>query len=370
VSTTTRLAALRRGLRRTQPPLDVVLVTDDYNRRYLSGFTGSAGQLLVSASAALLLTDFRYVKQARGQAPDFEIIKTEGYAWPAVAAQAARLGARRLGIEAENLTVDQHARLSAALREAAPEIELVPLNGFVEETRQIKDAGEIERIRAAVLVADRAIEAVTARLRPGTTEAALAWELEIEMRQRGADALSFPIIVASGPNGAMPHHRPSDRVIQGGEPITIDMGCKVQGYCSDLTRTVSLGDPGQTFWDVYTTVLRAQQTCEDRLKAGMTGVQGDALARDVITAAGHSEHFGHGTGHGVGLAIHENPRLTYTVAGEAELRAGTVVTVEPGIYVPGWGGVRIEDMVVVGDDRCHVLTTAHKAPIIEIGASS
>jgi Xaa-Pro aminopeptidase len=210
------------------------------------------------------------------------------------------------------------------------------------------------------------MEAVVAELRPGMTEREIAWRLEVEMRQRGADALSFPIIVASGPNGAMPHHRPADRAVQAGETITIDMGCVVGGYCSDLTRTVVIGEPDPKFWEVYDLVLRAQQTCEDKLKAGMTGNAGDALARDVIAAAGHKEHFGHGTGHGVGLAIHEDPRLTYTSAGEAVVEEGAVVTVEPGVYVPGWGGVRIEDMVVVGKDRCHVLTTAHKAPIIHI----
>ncbi|HEU5316467.1 MAG TPA: aminopeptidase P family protein [Chloroflexota bacterium] len=370
MSTRDRLAALRRGLQRTEPRVDAVLVSEDQNRRYVSGFTGSAGQLLVTADAALLLTDFRYVEQSAWQAPDFEVVKTEGFPWPAVAEQAKRLGVRRLGFESEHLTVDQHTRLTAALRETAPDVALAPLTGCVEESRQVKDAEEIERLRTAVLIADRAMEAVTRRLRPGMTEKAIAWELEVEMRQHGAEALSFPIIVASGPNGAMPHHRPSDRAVREGETITIDMGCKVGGYCSDLTRTVVLGEPDATFWGVYDTVLRAQQTCEGRLRAGMTGKAGDALARDVIAAAGHGEHFGHGTGHGVGLAIHEQPRLTYTAAGEATVPEGAVVTVEPGIYVPGWGGVRIEDMVVVGKDRCHVLTTAHKAPIIKMGEDS
>ena len=365
-----RLAALRRGFEGSEPRFDALLVTEDNNRRYVSGFTGSAGQLIVTSSAALLLTDFRYVEQAAGQAPDFQVVKTEGFPWAAVAEQAKRLGVRRLGFESDSVTVDQHTRLTGTLREAAPEVELVPLTGFVEQTRQVKDAREIERIREAVLIADRAMEAVTARLHPGMTERQIAWRLEVEMRERGAEALSFPIIVASGPNGAMPHHRPSDRAIRAGETITIDMGCKVGGYCSDLTRTVVLGEPDATFWGVYDAVLRAQQTCEDRMKAGMTGKAGDALARDVIAAAGHADHFGHGTGHGVGLAIHEQPRLTYTAVADVPLPEGAVVTVEPGIYVPGWGGVRIEDMVVVGKDRCHVLTTAHKAPIIEIGAES
>ena len=359
-----RLAAVRRGL--PGVAVDAVLVTEAANRRYVSAFSGSAAQLLVSESAALLLTDFRYVEQAGEQAPDFEVVKAEGHAWPAVAEQVKRLGVRRVGFESEALSVDQHIRLTDALRDKAPDASLVPLRGFVERTRQVKEASELALIRRAVLIGDRAMEVVVAGLRPGMTEREIAWRLEVEMRQGGADALSFPIIVASGPNGAMPHHRPTDRAVQAGETITIDMGCVVGGYCSDLTRTVVIGDPDPAFWQVYDLVLRAQQRCEDGLKAGMTGNAGDALARDLIAAAGHKDHFGHGTGHGVGLAIHEDPRLTSTSAGEAVLEVGAVVTVEPGIYLPGWGGVRIEDMVVVGQERCHVLTTAHKAPIIHI----
>ena len=355
---------MRRALGGVEPALDAILVTDADNRRYLSGFTGSAGQLLIGPSAALLLTDFRYVEQAGAQSPDFEVVTTEGHAWPSIAEQIQRLGARRVGFESESITVDQHMRLLAVVQERAPHAELIPQRGFVERSRQVKDEAELTLIRTAVLIGDRALEAVAATLRPTMTEREVAWRLEVEMRQRGADALSFPIIVAAGPNGAMPHHRPSDREIRVGETITIDMGCKVGGYCSDLTRTFVLGDPDATFWEVYDLVLRAQRACEDGLKAGMTGNAGDALARDVISAAGYQERFGHGTGHGVGLAIHEDPRLTYTAAGEAVVQEGAVVTVEPGVYLPGWGGVRIEDMVVVGADRCHILTTAHKAPVI------
>jgi len=369
VSISARLAAVRRALGATEPAVDAVLVTDADNRRYLSGFTGSAGQLLASKQTAVLLTDFRYVEQAGAQAPDLEVVKTEGQAWPFVAEQVARLGVHALGFESESFSVDQYVRLEAALHVKAPRVTLVPLRGLVESVRQTKDPAELEQIRRAVLIGDRAIEAVTAALLPGVTERQVAWRLEVEMRERGADALSFPIIVASGPNGAMPHHRPSDRAIRVGEPIIIDMGCKVGGYCSDLTRTVVLGEPDPPFWEIFHLVLRAQQTCENGLRAGMTGNVGDALARDVIAQAGHREQFGHGTGHGVGLAIHEDPRLTYTAAGEAVVHEGAVLTVEPGVYLSGWGGVRIEDMVVVGIDRCHILTTAHKAPIIQLQAT-
>ena len=362
-----RLATVRRRLETASgdQAVDAVLVTGAENRRYVSGFTGSAGQLLVTPEAAVLLTDFRYVEQAQGEAPAFEIVTTEGHAWPYVAEQAQRLGVRRLGFEAEDLSVDAHLRLQEAAMEKAPGTELVPLRGFGDTLRMAKDAGEVAVIRRAVEIADRALEQVGARLRPGVTEREVAWRLEAHMREHGADATSFPIIVAAGPNGAMPHHRPSDRAIQAGEPIVVDMGCRVDGYCSDMTRTLVLGEPDATFWRVYRMVLRAQQACEDGLKAGMLAKDGDKLARDVIEAAGHGEHFGHGTGHGVGLQIHENPFLSRT-RGDVTIPEGAAITVEPGIYLPGWGGVRIEDMVIVGRDRCQVLTTAHKFPVVEL----
>ena len=237
-------------------------------------------------------------------------------------------------------------------------------NLIMEASRRLD---ELEVIRRAVYIADRAFEAVAARLRPGMTEREVAWRLEVEMRERGADELSFPIIVASGPNGAKPHHRASDRPIQPGEPIVIDMGCRVDGYCSDMTRTITLGEPDGRFWEIYQVVLRAQQTCEDGLRAGMLGKDGDALARDVISGAGYGEQFGHGTGHGVGLLIHEAPYLSRT-RGETPLVEHAVVTVEPGIDRPGWGGVRIEDMVVIGAKGCQILTTAHKFPVIDVAS--
>jgi Xaa-Pro aminopeptidase len=349
---------------------DALLVTTAENRRYLSGFTGSAGALLVAAGQdgpARLLTDFRYVEQAAGQAPEYQVVRVTGSTWPVVAEQARELGLRRLGFESEDVTVDAYEQLGQAIGEQSPETRLVPTKGLVEGLRQVKDATEVEVIRRAVDIGDRAFEAVAAGLRPGVSEREVAWRLEVAMRERGADGLSFPTIVAAGPNGAMPHHRPSDHPIGPGEPVVIDMGCRLDGYCSDMTRTISLGEADPRFWEIYQIVLRAQQTCVAGLKAGLTGNQGDALARDVIAEAGHGDHFGHGTGHGVGLAIHENPRLSHTPAGAPVLPTGTVVTVEPGIYLPGWGGIRIEDMVVVGEARCQVLTTAHKSPVVGLG---
>jgi Xaa-Pro aminopeptidase len=360
-----RLAHLRQRLIAHDPAVEALLVTEGNNRRYSSGFTGSAGQLLVAATAAILLTDFRYVEQATAQAPDYEVVKTDGPPWPVVAEQVARLGVKRLGVEAQTMTIDEHNRLVDVLAEKAPGTEVVPLRGMVEAVRQAKDPAEIETIHRAVKIADRALEAVIRELQPGLTEREVAWQLEVAMRERGAEGVSFPIIVASGPNGAMPHHRPSTRQIELGEPIVIDMGCILDGYCSDMTRTVVLGEPDARFWEIYNIVLRAQQACEDGLRAGMLGKEGDALSREAIKKAGYGDRFGHGTGHGVGLAIHEAPYLSPT-RGDTRLEEGTVVTVEPGIYLPGWGGVRIEDMVVVGQPRSLILTTAHKFPVVNI----
>lgn len=360
-----RLAAMRRRLAAADPPLDAMLVTQPENRRYLSGFTGSAGQLLVTPAAAILLTDFRYVEQAAAQAPAYEVVKVAGHEWNAIAEQTARLGVRRLGIEAGHVTMDLYERLQAALSATESQAALAPQRGFVEALRHVKDPAEVEAIRRAVLIGDRAFEQVARSLRPGATESEVAWRLEVAMRQDGAEGLSFPIIVASGPNAAMPHHRASAREIRAGEPVIIDMGCRVDGYCSDMTRTITLGEPPPRFWQVFNLVLAAQRRCEDGFRAGMLGREGDKLARDVIAAAGNGDDFGHGTGHGVGLAIHEDPYLS-PVRGDEPVQKGAVVTVEPGVYLAGWGGVRIEDMVVVGESRCHVLTTAHKFPVVDI----
>jgi Xaa-Pro aminopeptidase len=371
----TRLTAVRRHLAALNAdparttPVDAILVTQAENRRYATGFTGSAGLVMISATDGAIFTDFRYVEQAGAQSPAYEVVRIEGSAWDAVAARAAAHGVRTLLVEADNLTLDAGRRLRVALATHAPDVHVEEGTDLLVPLRQVKDATEVDSMRRAVLIADRAIEAVGASLRPGMTERQVAWKLEVHMREAGATGLSFPTIVASGPNGAMPHHRPGDRPIQAGEPIVIDMGCVVDGYCSDMTRTLVLGDADDTFWKVYTTVLAAQEACEDGLRAGMTGVAADALARDTIGRAGFDpiEAFGHSTGHGVGLAIHEAPWVSRGERGNAPIPVGAVVTVEPGIYLPGWGGVRIEDMVIVGEQRCQVMTTAHKRPVVAIG---
>jgi Xaa-Pro aminopeptidase len=222
----------------------------------------------------------------------------------------------------------------------------------------VKDAEELRLIGRAADIADEAMEQVVPTIRPGMTEAQVAWELEMAMRGRGAEGLSFEVIVGAGVNGALPHHRADETVIVKGQPVVIDMGCIYRGYCSDLTRTVFIGRPDKRFREVYGAVLRAQLTAEDQVRAGMTGEQADSLARGVIDAAGHKEAFGHSLGHGVGLAVHEHPRLG--PKSDDVLEDGMVFTIEPGIYLSGWGGVRIEDMVVLKDGRARLLSKASK----------
>jgi len=347
-----RLTRLRQKL--VEQELDAIVITQPENRRYLSGFTGSDGALIISADAAYLATDFRYYEQAQRQAPHFTLAKIEDKFPPRLAELVSDIGARRVGFESTHVTVDQHQRWA----EAAKGFELVPTKGIVEELRAVKDEGELALIRQAVELSDAALAHIVEWLRPGMTEKEVAWELEAFMRTHGADTIAFDLIVGSGPNGAMAHAEPSDRQIQEGEPIVLDLGARVGGYCSDLTRTICLGAPDEKLRQIHSIVLEAQETAEAAMRAGLKGSTVDAIARDLIVAAGHGEHFGHSLGHGVGLAVHERPRLAKT--SEDVLQAGMVVTVEPGIYIEGWGGVRIEDLVVVREQGIEVLTSAPK----------
>jgi len=343
--------------------LDAVLISQPENRTYLSGFTGSAGWLLVLADAALFATDFRYYEQVGLECPDFELVKLPAGLQEALPGLVERIGGRKLGFEADHATFAEVEEWRTGLTAC----EWVPTKGLTRDLRAVKDGAEVTLIRAAVKIADEALAAALAEVRPGMRERDLSWLIESYMHARGADGPAFETIVACGPNGARPHARVSDAPLTLGEPIVIDMGARLGGYCSDLTRTVCLGqpaDPGR-FWEIYNTVLRAQIAAQSAVRPGMGGLQIDGIARDAITEAGYGEQFGHGLGHGVGLAVHEEPRLARTNATEA-LVPGHVVTVEPGIYLPGWGGVRIEDIILVTDDGAEVLTTAPKDPIISI----
>jgi len=347
-----RLTQLRHKL--VEQELDAIVITQPQNRRYLSGFTGSDGVLIISAEAACLATDFRYYEQVQRQAPHFTLAKIEDQFPLRLAELIAEIGARRVGFESTHLTVDQHQQWA----EASEGFELVPIKGMVEEFRAIKDEQELMLIRQAAELSDAAFAHIVHWLGPGMTESAVAWELEVFLRAHGADDIAFDLIVGAGANGAMPHAEPGDRQIQEGEPIVLDLGARVGGYCSDLTRTVCLGEPDDMLRRIHALVLEAQEAAEHTMRAGLRGSTVDAVARDLIEAAGHREHFGHGLGHGVGLAVHERPRASKT--SEDILQAGMVVTVEPGIYIQGWGGVRIEDLVVVREQGVEVLTTASK----------
>lgn len=328
--------------------LDAMLVTDLVNVRYLSGFTGSNAALLVRVSdtTPILATDGRYRTQAAKQSPDAEVVVERACA-PHLAGRAASDGLRRLGFESHVVTVDEHR----SLVKAAGDIELVRAAGIVEALREVKDAGEIALLRLACEAADAALEDLIAAggLRPGRTEKQVRRELEALMLDHGADGPSFETIVAAGPNSAIPHHRPTAAVLGTGDFVKIDFGALVSGYHSDMTRTFVLGRAEDWQRDIYDLVATAQRAGTDALAAGVTLSEVDAASRQVIADAGYAEHFGHGLGHGVGLQIHEAPGINAAAAGT--LLAGSVVTVEPGVYLPDQGGVRIEDTLVVGFDR-------------------
>lgn len=338
--------------------LDALVITEEHNIRYLSGFTSPDCVLVISASDALLVTDFRYFEQVRQQAPSFALVQISDTLRNALAGCVAAAGYHRLGIESQAVTVKTYDEW----KEALPTVEWVSTTGLVEGLRQIKEPGELEAIIGAVRIADEAMAHLYDWLRPGVTERQASWELETYMRTHGAEALSFTIIVGSGPNGAMSHAVTTDRAIQRGDPVVVDMGALYNGYCSDITRSFCLGEAGDQYRQVWSTVFQAQLAAEAALKAGLSGVDGDAVARKLIYAAGYEGKFGHGLGHGVGLAIHEDPRMSFT--SKHVLAAGSVVTVEPGIYFPDWGGVRIEDVVLVQEGGCRVLTQAAKRMVV------
>ncbi len=356
--------ASRLRSRLTELPCDALLVTNLTNLRYLTGFTGSAALLLVPADEAaepVLVTDGRYRDQAASELARAGVVartvigQEEDARRQALAGAAAGLG--RLGLEADNVTWAQKRRYGA---DWFPDAQLVPTTGLVESLRLVKDAGEVARIEAACEMADAALAAVRHRLGEGPTEAEVALELEWQMRRLGAEAPSFETIVASGPNGAMPHHRAADRRIAEGDLVVLDFGALVDGYHSDMTRTVMVGDPSDTQARMYEVVRESQAAGVAAVRAGAEASAVDAACRSVIRDAGWDEAFLHATGHGVGLDIHEPPRVARTA--DAMLADGQVVTVEPGVYLAEHGGVRIEDTVVVTSEGCRTLTLAPKEP--------
>ncbi|MCT7369669.1 M24 family metallopeptidase [Mycolicibacterium llatzerense] len=347
---------LRRQLAAAE--LDAILVTDLVNVRYLSGFTGSNAALLIpidqdveqdnDGDTFLLATDGRYRTQAAQQAPDAQIVIERACA-PQLVRAAEAAGVKRLGFESHVMTVDAHA----ALQRVSGDIELVRAPGMVESLREVKDAGEIAILRLACEAADAALKDLieSGGLRAGRTEKEVGRELEARMLDHGADGPSFETIVATGANSAIPHHRPTDAVLAAGDFVKIDFGALVEGYHSDMTRTFVLAPVAQWQRDIYDLVATSQRAGREALVPGTTLSAVDRASRQVITDAGYGEQFSHGLGHGVGLQIHEAPGINSAAAGT--LLAGSVVTVEPGVYLPGRGGVRIEDTLVVGSDTTH-----------------
>ena len=337
-----------------------LLISSEHNRRYLSGFTGSAGYLFVTQEDAVLATDFRYIEQAGLQAPDYRVVRiSSNREWFSELIQ--ELNIRELCFESDDVTVATYEQFTQRLNEASGNVSAVSLTGITgitNDLRTIKDDDEMKLLQRAIDIADAAMDAVVPTIEPGITEAEVAWRLEKAMREMGAESPSFDTIVGSGPNGALPHHRAGDRVIQSGEPIVIDMGAKYQGYCSDLTRTIILGEQNETFRRIYDIVLGAQLTSINLVKPGITGGEADGYAREVINQAGHGDNFGHSLGHGVGLEVHEYPGVGPTSTGV--LQEGMVFTIEPGIYISGWGGVRIEDIVLMGKTGATTLSKARK----------
>lgn len=335
--------------------IDAFLVTGLTNVRYLTGFTGSNGQVVIAGDEGVFLTDGRYTEQSRHEVPDVERVTYANALGEALAEQVTRLGIGRLGFEAHQVTVRSHGRLADALGG----VELVACDEEVERIRWVKDDEELELLRNAQAATDQAFEDVLETLAVGVSERQVARQLEVLLRRDGADGLSFESIVAFGENAAEPHHEPGHRTLEEGDVIEMDFGALYGGYHADMTRTVAFGEPASELKKIHDVVRQAQQAGIDTVREGVSGAEVDAAARGVIEGAGYGEAFTHGLGHGVGLDIHEGPRLGREFA-EHALPARAVVTVEPGIYVPGLGGVRIEDMVEVTAGGCRVIGNASR----------
>ncbi len=352
-----RLTAVRQKL--TEWEVDGLLITSPTNRRWLSGFTGSNGQLLITASKALIATDFRYYAQAGREAPGFTLFKHQR-TLADTRDFLAETGAKTVGVEAKQITLAEMIDL-----EKVEGIRWKPLLQTVEPLRLRKTAVEIQTIQKACAITDEVIAQVPQIARVGMTEREVAWELEKALRQAGAEALAFDILVASGPNSALPHHHPGERRLQAGDPLIVDMGAQVDGYKSDMTRSFYMGAKASVhYYELYQLVLRAQTAVFQQAKPGMNLKAVDALARDILDSAGHADHFGHGLGHGLGLNIHEDPFLSPRASSEDTLEVDTIVTIEPGCYLPDWGGIRLEETALMTEDGLVPLTHCPKAPNI------
>lgn len=338
--------------------VEALYVTAPENRYYLSGFTGSDGALLLCRNQSYLLTDFRYTTQAAKECPGFEVVEASGSGIKMLNELCRQNHVSQLGCEGDYLTYNQFQELQKELTS----VEFKPVSGLVEKLRIHKDTYELQCIAEAVRIADRAFARITASIKPGVPETEIALELEYLMRRMGAARVGFDTIVASGARSALPHGVATAKLIETGDLVTLDFGAVYRGYHSDITRTVVVGELRPRQEDIYNIVLEAQKNAIASVKAGVRASEVDRAARDIIKKHGYGDYFGHGTGHGLGLNIHEAPRVSAN--DDTILQDGMAVTVEPGIYLPDWGGVRIEDTVLVTTDGCRVLTSSPKDKLL------
>ncbi len=351
-----RINKLREKLK--EKNIEAFLVTKKENVRYLSHFTGTAGKLLITENDSIFITDFRYLDQAEEQTDGCVIEEISSNFMEGFAELLKRKKINNLSFESQDINFKMYQQLKEKLDLEA----LNPVESLVEELRMIKDQSEVEKIKKAVEIADQGFEFLLDFIEAGKTEKEVSLELEFFMKRKGGEKNAFDFIVASGKRGALPHGVASNKIIEKGDLVTIDFGTVYQGYHSDITRTVAVGEPAAELKEIYQIVLEAQQKVIAEIKAGMECIEADKIARDMIAEAGYKDNFGHGLGHGLGLEIHEGPRLSYT--SDSSLKSGMVVTDEPGIYVSGLGGVRIEDDLLITEAGCEVLNSAPKELII------
>ena len=347
-----RINSIRKSLSKSD--IDTAFISSKDNIRYYSGFTGTLAFLLITENKSIIITDSRYIVRAQEESPDYEIYQLKsGDNW--IENSTNQTKSKVIGFEGNFVSFNM---LNQLKERANKDLIWKDYSEQISKERVIKSKSEVEKIEAAISISDRAFNAVSKEIEVGMTEKEIAWEIEKEMRILGAESISFDTIVASGLNGSKPHHSPTNKQISNGEAITIDMGAKLNGYCSDLTRTIFIGKPDEKFKKIYNIVLRSQLISIETAKDGMTGEEIDKISRDIISEEGFGEYFGHSLGHGVGLEIHENPGVGPN--SKNEITPGMVYTIEPGIYIDGWGGIRIEDMVLMTDNGNKLLSHAEK----------
>lgn len=350
-----KLQKLRKSLKENK--IDGLLITNMFNLRYMTGFTGTTGLAIVSQNDAVFITDFRYTEQSKKQVEHFRIVEHKGIIEDEIANQIQEMGIKQLGFEKDTVTFSTYEIYKEKFK-----ADLVPVSGLIEKIRLIKTPEEINIIKVACEIADAAFSHILTYIQPGVTELEVSNELEFFMRKQGATSSSFDTIVASGKNSALPHGVASTKVIEKGDFVTLDFGAYYNGYVSDMTRTIAVGEPSDKLKEIYDIVLQAQLLGVEKIGPGMTCKEADAIVRNFIDEKGYGKAFGHSTGHGIGLEIHESPALS--TRSNVVLEQNMVVTVEPGIYLPGIGGVRIEDDVVITESGTETLTKSPKELII------